>query len=62
MVRCTLWPLRDAGKPWLLDFDNGGDILDRCSHSFDMLRFLIRDEPVRLFGTVNAYSAPIAMP
>jgi predicted dehydrogenase len=54
----TLWPLRDPGKPWLLDFDNGGDILDRCSHSFDMLRFLIDDEPVRLFGTVNAHSAP----
>lgn len=54
----TLWPLRDPGKPWLSDFDNGGDILDRCSHSFDMLRFLIDDEPVRLFGTVNAHSAP----
>ncbi len=54
----TLWPFRDPGKPWLQDFDNGGDILDRCSHSFDMLRFLIGDEPVRLFGTVNAYSAP----
>ncbi len=54
----TLWPLGDPGKPWIQEFDNGGDILDRCAHSYDMLRFLIGDEPVRLFGTVNAYTAP----
>ena len=54
----TLWTLEDPGKCWLFDYENGGDILDRCAHSYDMLRFLIDDEPIRLFGTVNAHSAP----
>ena len=51
----TLWKARENTKPWATEAANGGMILDRGAHSFDMLRFLISDEAVRVFGTVNSY-------
>jgi predicted dehydrogenase len=56
MVHFTsLWTYGEPDKLWTAEFENGGEILDRAAHSFDMLRFLTRDEPVRLFATVNSY-------
>ena len=52
----TLWTYAEPDKPWTAEFENGGEILDRAAHSFDMLRFLTLDEPVRLFGTLNSYN------
>ena len=51
----TVWKARENTKPWAAEVENGGMILDRGAHSFDMLRFLIGEEAVRVFGTVNSY-------
>ena len=58
----TLWTLvedtnKDA-KPWSQEVDSGGMILDRGAHTFDMIRFLTGDEPVRMFATTNSYTKP----
>ena len=51
----TVWKARENTKPWAEAVENGGMILDRGAHSFDLLRFLTGDEAVRVFGTVNSY-------
>jgi predicted dehydrogenase len=51
----SLWKAREATKLWSTEPESGGMILDRGAHSFDMLRHLIGDEAVRVFGTVNSY-------
>ena len=51
----TLWTWDEADKPWTTEAENGGEILDRGAHSFDMLRFLTGDDAVRIFATVNSY-------
>jgi len=48
-------PLTD--KPWALEPEAGGMILDRGCHIFDMLRWLTGDEVIRVFGKINSYEA-----
>ena len=42
-------------KPWTDAVENGGFILDRGAHCFDLLRFLTNDNATKIFGTVNSY-------
>jgi predicted dehydrogenase len=44
-------------KPWTEEVTSGGDISDRCSHSFDYLRFLTGEEAVTVFATVGSFTA-----
>ena len=58
MVQHTaLYHRRHISKPWAMEPEAGGFLLDRGSHIFDMLRWLTGDEAVRLFGRVNSYEA-----
>ncbi len=45
----------EPSKPWVMEAENGGALLDRGCHIFDMLRWLTGDEAVRVFGKVNSY-------
>lgn len=57
MIQMTsLWESYLPDKPWANEPEGGGAILDRGSHSFDMLRLLTGDDPVSIDATVNSFS------
>ena len=58
MVQVTsLHNMQQTDKPWALQAEAGGLILDRGCHIYDMLRWLTGDEAVRVFGRINSYDA-----
>ena len=57
MIQMTsLWDSYLPNKPWANEVESGGAILDRGSHSFDMLRLLTEDDPVSVDASVNSFS------
>ena len=56
MVQVTsLYGGADPTKLWSVEPEAGGGLLDLGCHIFDMLRWLTRDEAVRVFGRINSY-------
>ena len=59
MVQVTsLYQRRHLSKPWAMEPEAGGFLLDRGSHIFDMLRWLTGDDAVSVFGKIKGYNAP----
>ena len=55
MIQVTsLWAQGPLGKGWLNSPNAGGSLLDFGAHIFDLVRWLIADEPVRVCGSVGS--------
>ena len=56
LQQTSLYNEGEPTKPWSMEPEAGGALLDRGCHIFDMLHWLIGDEAVRVFGRVNSYN------